>query len=65
MEKDWTLIYSSFTLIDVQMKKIFLEENGIDAVIINKQDSVYKAFGEVELYVRRDLILKAKNLLES
>ena len=65
MEKDWTLLYSSFTLLDVQMKKIFLEENGIDAVIINKQDSVYKAFGEVELYVRRDLILKAKNLLES
>lgn len=65
MEKDWTLIYSSFTLIDVQMKKIFLEENGIDAVIINKQDSVYKAFGEVELYVQRDLILKAKSLLES
>lgn len=65
MEKDWALLYSSFTLLDVQMKKIFLEENGIDAVIINKQDSVYKAFGEVELYVRRDLILKAKNLLES
>jgi hypothetical protein len=65
MEKDWVILYSSFVLIDVQMKKIFLEENGIESVIINKQDSVYRSFGEIELYVQRDHIIKAKQLIES
>jgi len=65
MEKNWVLIYSSNIVVDVEMKRIFLEENGINAIIINKQDSVYNTFGEVELYVNRDHILKAKQLIQS
>ena len=47
------------------MNRIYLEENGIESIIINKQDSVYNAFGDIELYVNRNDILKAKQLLES
>ncbi len=65
MEKDWVLLYSSTILHDVHLKRIFLEENGIETVIINKQDSVYMTFGEIELYVNRNYILKAKKLIES
>lgn len=65
MEKDWVLIFSSTTLHEVHMNRIYLEENGIESIIINKQDSVYNAFGDIELYVNRNDILKAKQLLES
>ena len=63
MEKDWVIIYSSTLEADVIIKKQMLENNDIEAVIINKQDSVYKAFGEIELYVLRDKVLKAKQLI--
>ena len=65
MEKDWVLIFSSITMHEVYMNKIYLEENGIEAVIINKQDSVYQSFGEIELYVNRNDVIKAKQLLQS
>ncbi len=65
MEDNWVLIYSSSIVVDVEMKRIYLEGNGISAIVINKQDSVYNTFGDVELYVTRDHILKAKLLLES
>ena len=65
MEKDWVLLYSSSIMHDVHMKRIFLEENGIESVVINKQDSVYMSFGDIELYVNRDSVLKAKKLIES
>lgn len=63
MEKDWVKIYSSSIEPDVIIKKQLLENNDIEVVIINKQDSVYKAFGEIELYVLRDKVLKAKQLI--
>lgn len=65
MEKDWVLLYSSSIIHDVHLKRIYLAENGIESVIINKKDSVYQSFGEIELYVNRDHILKAKQLIES
>ena len=48
MEKDWVLIFSSTTLHEVHMNRIYLEENGIESIIINKQDSVYNAFGDID-----------------
>ncbi len=43
-----------------------LKENEVDAVEINKQDSSYNAtiFGEIELYVLHDNVIKAKYLIE-
>jgi hypothetical protein len=64
MEKDWVLLYSSTIVHDVHLKRIYLAENDIESVIINKQDSVYHSFGEIELYVNRDQILKAKKLID-
>lgn len=65
MEKDWVLLYSSTIMHDVQLKRIYLAENEIESVIINKKDSIYQSFGEIELYVNRDHVLKAKKLIES
>lgn len=63
MEKDWVKIYSSSIESNVLIQKQMLENNIIESVIINKQDSLYKAFGEIELYVLRDKVIKAKQLI--
>jgi hypothetical protein len=40
-----------------------LEEIEIDSVIINKRDRTYK-FGDIELYVHRDNVIRAKQVLK-
>lgn len=39
-----------------------LSEHHIHSFIVNKQDSVYK-FGEIELFVHRDHVIRAKMLI--
>ena len=43
--------------------KQMLEENNINVVILNKQDSSYKMFGFVEIYVEERNVNTAKDLI--
>jgi hypothetical protein len=45
------------------MLKHFLADNDINAFTIDKRDSSYH-FGEIELYVLRDDVLRAKSLIK-
>ena len=63
MEKDWVKIYSSYSEADAIIKKQHLENNAIEVVTMNKQDSFYKPIGEIELYVPRIKVIKAKQLI--
>jgi Zn-dependent membrane protease YugP len=65
MEKGWEKIFSSAQPYQAEVAKQVLEENGITAVIINKKDSSYLAFGEAELYVKQDDVIRAKQLIKS
>lgn len=60
VEEQWEVIYRSTLLYRVEMLKDLLENEEIPAVIINKKDSSYLAFGEIELHVLRDDVMKAK-----
>ena len=51
MEKNWINIFSSANPIEVEIIKQMLTENDIVAVVLNKQDSSYNMFGEIDLYV--------------
>jgi hypothetical protein len=62
MEKDWVQIYSTDKMFQAEIFKQVLADHKIEAVIINKMDSSYKAFGEVEVYVNNDHVIKAKML---
>ncbi len=64
MEKKWTKIYSTSKLYQAELLKGLLEENDIEAVIINKQDSAY-LFGEMELYVDADDVMKATRMINT
>ena len=48
---------------EVQLKLALLQAQEINAVIINKQDSSY-LFGEAELYVPQDEVIRAKRILD-
>jgi len=45
------------------MVKSLLEEDEIPAIIVNKQDSSYITIVEIEVYVKRDDVLRAKQIV--
>lgn len=61
MEKGWVKILSGAAN-EVELKLALLQAQEINAVIINKQDSSY-LFGEAELYVPQDVVIRAKRVL--
>lgn len=63
MEKDWVKIYSSLQIHDIEIVKGVLKENNIQAITINKQDSSYLSFGEIELYVNNNDALEALQII--
>ena len=52
MLKKWSKIYVSTDPIQVEIISQMLEKNNITTVIINKQDSSYNMFGNIELYTQ-------------
>ena len=59
----WSILKTSNQLFELEMMKGFLLENGIDAVVMNKQDSSYQVFGEGELLVKEKDVKYARELL--
>jgi len=62
MASDLVRIYSINNLYVAELVKQMLIYHNIQSFIVNKQDSAYK-FGEIELFVHRDHIMKAKMLI--
>lgn len=50
MNDKWIKIYTSHQFFKSDMVKQILIDKGIDAVVMNKQDTAYK-FGEIEVYI--------------
>lgn len=60
----WEAVFSTNLLYKAEIIRGMLEEEGIQAVIVNKQDSSYIAFGEIEVFVPLDEVLNAKQVME-
>jgi len=65
MEKDWQLLYSTNIIHEAELIKNLLEHNDIDSIIMNKKDSFYVSVGDVEVYVQRDDLIKAKFVIDN
>jgi hypothetical protein len=63
MDNNWSLIYTCNKLYEAEILKELLDDNEISAFVMNKQDSSYH-FGDVEVYVKPDDVMKAKLLIE-
>jgi hypothetical protein len=64
MTQNWHLIYSTGNSALANILKGMLEENHIPAIIMNKQDSSYLSFGDIEIYVPRNLKDIAAQLID-
>ncbi len=63
MESDWVVIAGFTDDIRSQIAVERLLTNGIDAVAVDKRDSIYK-IGEIGIYVHRDNVLIAKEIIK-
>ena len=63
MDKDKVLIYTTNKSFQADILKQILADNEIPCFVINKMDSSY-LFGDIELYVMNQDIMKAKVLIE-
>jgi len=63
VDYNWIKIYTSTDPFKIELLKGFLNENNIIAMSINKKDSSYLSFGEIELLVNEKDVMKAKTLI--
>ena len=61
----WYKLYITRNYAEAVIIKGMLEENNIEVVILNKRDSSYLNFGDIELYVPVYLKDIAKHLLDN
>jgi len=63
VEKGWVVIFSTNQIYKSEILKDVLENNNIDCVVLNKRDSSYLNFGNIEILVRKEDIIPAKHLI--
>jgi hypothetical protein len=63
--KNWSLIYTTTNASEASILQGMLQQNNIEAMVMNKQDSSYLNFGEIEIYVPFHLKDIAKNLIDN
>jgi len=63
MDETWECIYTCSLQYQAEILKDLLLAEEIPAVVVNKQDSSYLSFGEIEVFVHREDILKAKMIV--
>jgi len=61
----WFKLYSTKNYLEANIIKGMLEENSIQAIILNMQDSSYLVFGDIEIYVPLHLKDVAGHLLDN
>lgn len=62
---NFKLVFSTSEIYLAEIIKMKLEGEGIYVVVINKRDTSYNNFGQVELYVNRDDVIRAKYLINT
>ncbi|WP_262249711.1 putative signal transducing protein [Parapedobacter soli] len=62
MEKNWVKLFVTTNPVQAEITKQMLDEHGLLAVIMNKQDSSYR-FGQIELYVHESEEATARGLM--
>jgi hypothetical protein len=54
MEKNWIKIFASADYYRSELVKQVLTEHRIHTVLINKQASSHRAFGDIEVYIHQE-----------
>jgi hypothetical protein len=62
MTSEKVLVYTTNKLYEAEMIRQYLFDHNITAFIMNKMDSAY-LFGDIELLVARDDVIRSKKLI--
>ena len=62
---NWIKVFENDIQIRAEIVKGVLEENEINAVIVNKKETVYHVFGTYEVMVQKKDILRATNIIQN
>jgi len=64
MESEWAVIerYSDEFLCQIAVD--LLADSGIEAVSLDKREKIYRSNGTIELYVHRDNVIAAKEIIK-
>lgn len=63
MTSDRVIVYSTNKMYEAEIVRKILGDHSITSFLINKMDSAYQ-FGEIEIYVLRDDIMRSKLLIQ-
>ena len=63
MEKNWIKIFTSSNFYRAEIIKQVLTEHDIDTVMLNKQDSSHRTFGNIEIYIHKDNFSQAIEIM--
>ena len=63
--ENWIKVFESEVQIRAEIVKGVLEENQINAVVLNKKETVYHVFGTYEVLVQREDLLLATNIIQN
>ena len=63
MEKNWVKIFASADYYKSEMIKQALAGNNIDTVLLNKQASSHRAFGDIEVYIHQEVFSAAIEII--
>lgn len=63
MERNWTMAYSVSKLYRAELIVRKLQDNEIEALLINKKDSATMSFGSIEIYVEKENLEKALEII--
>ncbi len=61
---NWFLLHTTTSNAEASILKGMLEENAIRVMVLNRQDSSYLVFGEIEVYVPTHQKELARDLME-
>ena len=62
--ENWTCVYTTNQVYQAEAVKNFLAEDNIEAVVVDKKESSYHLWGEVQLYVLPENENKAVELIK-
>ena len=63
MEENWVIAFKAEQMIQADVARETLDQSGIAAVIVNKQDSIYPVFSMYEVHVLASDLAQAQTIL--
>jgi hypothetical protein len=65
MEKEWAVVFETDQLYRAEIALQVLQEEGVEAVIMNEKDSSYIVIGDIKVLVRNEFLVKAEELINT